>query len=35
MALTLEDTAEFLNLIQGLRPSDRRKQDPLAFMRAL
>jgi len=33
--LTLEDTVEFFNIIQGLKLTDREKQDLVAFMRAL
>lgn len=33
--LTLEDTVEFFNLIQGLKLSDEEKADLVAFMRAL
>jgi len=33
--LTLEDTVEFFNLIQGLRLSEQEKKDLTAFMRAL
>jgi cytochrome c peroxidase len=33
--LTLEDTVEFFNLIQGLKLSDQEKKDLVAFMRAL
>jgi cytochrome c peroxidase len=33
--LTLEDTVEFFNLIQGIKLSDQEKQDLVAFMRAL
>ena len=33
--LTLEDTVEFFNLVQGLRLSAREKQDLVAFMLAL
>jgi cytochrome c peroxidase len=33
--LTLEDTVEFFNLVQGLKLSDQEKQDLVAFMRAL
>ncbi|TWT45362.1 Cytochrome c551 peroxidase precursor [Phycisphaerae bacterium RAS1] len=33
--LTLEDTVEFFNLIQGLKLSDQEKADIVAFMRAL
>jgi len=33
--LTLEDTVEFFNLIQGLKLSDQEKADLVAFMRAL
>jgi cytochrome c peroxidase len=33
--LTLEDTVEFFNLIQGLKLNDQEKKDLVAFMRAL
>lgn len=33
--LTLEDTVEFFNLIQGLKLREREKKDLVAFMRAL
>jgi len=33
--LTLEDTVEFFNLIQGLKLSEPEKKDLVAFMRAL
>jgi cytochrome c peroxidase len=33
--LTLEDTVEFFNLIQGLKLTDQEKQDLAAFLRAL
>jgi cytochrome c peroxidase len=33
--LTLEDTVEFFNLIQGLKLSDQEKADLVAFLRAL
>ncbi len=33
--LTLEDTVEFFNLIQGLQLTEQEKQDLVAFMRAL
>jgi cytochrome c peroxidase len=33
--LTLEDTVEFFNLVQGLKLSDQEKKDLVAFMRAL
>lgn len=33
--LTLEDTVEFFNLIQGLKLSDQEKKDLVSFMRAL
>jgi cytochrome c peroxidase len=33
--LTLEDTVEFFNLVQGLRLSDQEKQDLVAFLRQL
>ena len=33
--LTLEDTVEFFNLVQGLKLSDQEKNDLVAFMRAL
>jgi cytochrome c peroxidase len=33
--LTLEDTVEFFNLIQGLKLTDKEKQDLVNFMRAL
>jgi cytochrome c peroxidase len=33
--LTLEDTVEFFNLVQGLNLSDQEKKDLVAFMRAL
>ncbi len=33
--LTLEDTVEFFNLIQGLKLNDQEKKDLAAFMRAL
>jgi len=33
--LTLEDTVEFFNLIQGLKLTDQEKKDLVAFMRAL
>jgi cytochrome c peroxidase len=33
--LTLEDTVEFFNLIQGLKLSNQEKQNLVAFMRAL
>jgi cytochrome c peroxidase len=33
--LTLEDTVEFFNLIQGLNLTDQEKKDLVAFMRAL
>ena len=33
--LTLEDTVEFFNLIQGLKLTDQEKQDLVAFLRAL
>lgn len=33
--LTLEDTVEFFNMIQGLRLSEQEKKDLVAFMRAL
>ena len=33
--LTLEDTVEFFNIIQGLRLSKEEKKDLVAFMRAL
>ena len=33
--LTLEDTVEFFNLVQGLKLTDQEKKDLVAFMRAL
>jgi cytochrome c peroxidase len=33
--LTLEDTVEFFNMVQGLKLSDQEKKDLVAFMRAL
>ena len=33
--LTLEDTVEFFNLIQGLKLTEQEKEDLVAFMRAL
>jgi len=33
--LTLEDTVEFFNIIQGLKLSEQEKQDLVSFMRAL
>ncbi len=33
--LTLEDTVEFFNLIQGLKLTEQEKKDLVAFMRAL
>ncbi len=33
--LTLEDTVEFFNLVQGLKLSDQEKKDLVAFLRAL
>jgi cytochrome c peroxidase len=33
--LTLEDTVEFFNLIQGLKLTEQEKSDLVAFMRAL
>jgi cytochrome c peroxidase len=33
--LTLEDTVEFFNLVQGLNLSDQEKKELVAFMRAL
>ena len=33
--LTLEDTVEFFNLVQGLKLNDQEKKDLVAFMRAL
>lgn len=33
--LTLEDTVEFFNLVQGLKLSDQEKKELVAFMRAL
>ncbi|MBS1257967.1 MAG: hypothetical protein MAG551_01020 [Candidatus Scalindua arabica] len=33
--LTLEDTVEFFNLIQGLKLTAQQKKDLVAFMRAL
>jgi cytochrome c peroxidase len=33
--LTLEDTVEFFNLVQGLKLSDQEKKDLVAFMQAL
>jgi len=33
--LTLEDTVEFFNLIQGVKLSGEEKQDLVAFVRAL
>jgi cytochrome c peroxidase len=33
--LTLEDTVEFFNLVQGLKLTDQEKKSLVAFMRAL
>jgi cytochrome c peroxidase len=33
--LTLEDTVEFFNLVQGLKLSEQEKKDLVAFMQAL
>jgi cytochrome c peroxidase len=33
--LTLEDTVEFFNLVQGLNLNEQEKKDLVAFMRAL
>ena len=33
--LTLEDTVEFFNLIQGLKLSKQEKAEPVAFLRTL
>jgi cytochrome c peroxidase len=33
--LTLEDTIEFFNLVQGIKLTDQEKKDLLAFLRAL
>jgi hypothetical protein len=33
--LTLEDTVEFFNLVQGLKLSDQEKKDLVAFLRTL
>ena len=33
--LTLEDTVEFFNMVQGLKLTDQEKKNLVAFMRAL
>ncbi len=33
--LTLEDTVEFFNLVQGLKLTEQEKKDLVSFMRAL